>query len=500
MTKRKKSYIFHPAIALLVGLITAQIIATIHVYVSNLNLYNTLSIIQNAGYLAIPNQIIAPDLKEISGAMCAGLFFTLSFGAGLSLLSIAAAWLWDRLFYRNKHLLALLILIWTGLLLFVNIRGFNLFATLYCLIIPVIVFGSTVRLLSPLDRHQNSMRVLVHLIPIIVLAILWFTQYDRYLFLDLRDHLLFSNPIGKKVSDFYYSYTLHAAEAFKALNQKMLKTCRLNQLSQEHSAQALKRALMAHDYLPVNTDAPVDLDIIQKDGYLLLQHHGRGILKTTAKDMLSQTKQILNQFSVNTDRNANLQYFTFLSLLCGYPLTLYVLMHALFWFILRLFTENQKSATIASILCFIISLCILGAFSFSRSPKIDQRAIADALNSNHWQTRVAALRVIEENGIEIGRIKGYAKSKTSSQIPERYWLAKALAKSRNPETYDVVLELLNDPNVNVASMAYSALARRGDYRAVKEILKKIKISDRWYDQLYAYKALRVLGWKQDRSH
>jgi len=318
--------------------------------------------------------------------------------------------------------------------------------------------------------------------------------------LDLRDHLLFSNSIGKKVSDFYYSYTLHAAEAFKALNQKMLKTCRINQLSQEPNAQAIRRALTAHDYLPVDTDAPVDLDIIQKNEYLLLQYHGRGILKTTAKAMLSQTKQILNQFSLDTDRNANLRHFTFLSLLCGYPLTLYVLMHALFWFISRLFTENQKSATIASILCFTVSLCILGAFSFSRSPNIDGRAIADALNSNHWQTRVAALRVIEENGMEIGRIKGYAKSKTSSQIPERYWLAKALGKSRDPETYDVILALLNDSNVNVASMAYSALARRGDFRAIKEILKKIMVSDSWYDQLYAYKALKVLGWKQDRSH
>ena len=78
----------------------------------------------------------------------------------------------------------------------------------------------------------------------------------------------------------------------------MLKTCRLNRLSPQADAQALKKALTAHDYLPVETDTPVDLDITQKGGHLLLQHHECEIVKTTAKDMLSRTKEILNQFSI----------------------------------------------------------------------------------------------------------------------------------------------------------------------------------------------------------
>ena len=68
------------------------------------------------------------------------------------------------------------------------------------------------------------------------------------------------------------------------------------------------------------------------------------------------------------------------------------------------------------------------------------------------------------------------------------------------KTYDVVLELLNDSNVNVVSMAYLALAQRGDAQAIREILNKIKVSDNWYSQMYAYRALRALGWTQDRSH
>jgi len=54
---------------------------------------------------------------------------------------------------------------------------------------------------------------MVNLIPVVLLAALWTTQMDKYLFLDIRDHLLLSNSIGRKVNNFYYNYTLYPAEA-----------------------------------------------------------------------------------------------------------------------------------------------------------------------------------------------------------------------------------------------------------------------------------------------
>jgi hypothetical protein len=48
-------------------------------------------------------------------------------------------------------------------------------------------------------------------------------------------------------------------------------------------------------------------------------------------------------------------------------------------------------------------------------------------------------------------------------------------------------------------MAFHGLGRRGDSRGVSEILTRIKTSDHWYNQWYAYKALRGLGWKQRKS-
>ena len=83
----------YPARALLLGLLVAQVIAAIQVYLSNLDLYRNLSLIKAAGYLTIPNQGTMPGLQDFAPAFLGGLFFTLSVGAGLTLLSIGAAWI-----------------------------------------------------------------------------------------------------------------------------------------------------------------------------------------------------------------------------------------------------------------------------------------------------------------------------------------------------------------------------------------------------------------------
>ncbi len=44
-----------------------------------------------------------------------------------------------------------------------------------------------------------------------------------------------------------------------------------------------------------------------------------------------------------------------------------------------------------------------------------------------------------------------------------------------------------------------AIAQRRDRGAVREILKRLQTSQDWYFQLYAYRALRALGWNQTAS-
>jgi HEAT repeat protein len=82
---------------------------------------------------------------------------------------------------------------------------------------------------------------------------------------------------------------------------------------------------------------------------------------------------------------------------------------------------------------------------------------------------------------------------------ERYWLAWALATSPSPAASADVALLLDDPHINVRTQALEALAQRRDRGAGREILKRLQTSQDWYFQLYAYRALRTLGWNQTVS-
>ena len=137
----RRIYLF-PAI--LPGLIAAQAVATIQVYLSNSELLRTLETIEALGYLPVPNELVMPHLNGVAPAFWGGLFFTLSLGAGLSLLSRAAAWLWRRFPGQKRILPAVYSILWLVLLIGVNSRGLNLSASCYFFFIPVLVFARSV--------------------------------------------------------------------------------------------------------------------------------------------------------------------------------------------------------------------------------------------------------------------------------------------------------------------------------------------------------------------
>ncbi len=484
----------------MLGLLVAQVIAAIQVYLSNLDLYRNLSIIKAAGYLTIPNQRTMPSLQEFAPAFFGGLFFTLSVGAGLTLLSIGAAWLWNRVFSRNRYILIVFLLFWLGSLVELNHRGFSFGATCYFFVIPPVVFLATLRWIPPRPGNRGWVHGALHTIPVVVLALLWASQINKNFFVDFRDIFLLSNPVGIKVNDFYYDYTLYPAEVFKSLDQKLLKTCSLQNLKKGALLARVEMELLDRDYLAVETDDAVDLKVVQDGGMLAFNHEGRTILLTTFADFLSEPATALEEFSAKSDRHGFFRHFTFYSLVMGLPPTLYLLLHALIRLLCCFFLDVRISSLMASILCLIVGLSILIPFQHTRWTDMDFKDVPRALASKSWQERVAALRIIERKGLEVSSFPTYSRLLASPHIAERYWLVRGLGVSRRPETYRDLLAFLDDPHPNVVSMAFHGLGRRGDSRGVSEILTRIKTSDHWYNQWYAYKALRALGWKQRKSN
>jgi hypothetical protein len=489
----------YTAKALLLGLLVAQIIATVQVYLSNLDLYRSLSAIQAAGYLTIPNQRIMPSLQDFGPAFLGGLFFTFSLGVGLSLLSLAAAWVWHRLFSRNRSVLIFLLLFWLGSAVVLNIRGFSFGVTSYFLAIPPVVFLAVLRWIPQPPIQRMWVRGMVHTIPVAVLALLWTSQLDSHFFVDFRDVLLLSNPVGTRINDFYYDYTLFPAEVFKSLDQKLLKTCSLQNLEKGSLLVRVERELLNYDYLNVGTNDAVDLQVVQDGNMLDFKNGERTILQTTPSDFLSHPGTVLREFSAKSDKQSIFRLLTFRSLVIGLPLTLYLLLHTLIRFLCCFFLDVRTSSIIASVLCLTVGLSILIPFLYMRGADIELKDIPQALASESWQERFAALRVIDQKGLEVSSFQPYQRLLASPHIAVRYWLVRGLAVSRRPQTYKDLLAFLDDPHPNVVSMAFYGLGQRGDRRAVREILTRIKTSDHWYNQWYSYKALRALGWKQKKS-
>jgi hypothetical protein len=183
-------------VILILNLFCRTGIATLQVYFSNADLERTLLVLKEAGYLIVPNRQILPRLVTLKSAFWGGLFFTLSIGVLLTFLSWSAAWIWNRLFRRNRLFLFFCLLAWLTSLVLINGEGFCLLITLYFLFIPVAVFTAAAKLPAQ-GKSTPAYKELLLLVPLLLLGLLWATQADSRFFLNLRDKLLLSNSVAE---------------------------------------------------------------------------------------------------------------------------------------------------------------------------------------------------------------------------------------------------------------------------------------------------------------
>ncbi len=490
---------FYFATLMFLGILTAQILATIQVYLSNIDLYYSYEAIKSAGYLLVPNQKIIQSLPSLGPAFLGGMFFTLTVGAWLSFVTSAAVWIRKRFFPGNRFVAVLVCLLWGLCLVAANKDGFCPMVTSYFLAIPLTVIVAMLRWMPP-KSDIGWRSLIIYVLPFVLMACLWTSRLDNYLFLDIRDRLLLSNPIGKKITDFYYNYNLYPAAVFKPLNQKILKTYNFEGISGVSFSGSIERELLKYDYLLVDGIRKPDLMISGKADSLVFKNRNKLILHTTFKEFISDPTHILNQFSVRSDQYRFFRWFTFFSLLFGLPILLYVWVHALFCFITNFFLDMRKSVAASSILCVLIGTALFFPLIRFNGEKIDSGNLPHSLESTQWHTRVEALKFIEKKKIEIREFAAYQSIRSSSRAAEVYWFVKTLGSSRHHETYKDLLTFLDFPDPNVVRMAFYALGQRGKREAVSIILKRIETSDSWYNQWYAYRALKALGWKQTKSN
>jgi len=487
--------LFYPAFVIIIGLLTAQIVFSILVYRSNTSLHQNLTVIQNFGYLTVPNEQIIPSLMQIGPAFFGGIFFSLTAGTGFTLLAFLLTTTFCFFQKTKKQVVTISLIFYIFLGVCLNLNGSNIPITVCFLVISAVVILLTLGISCDHGSKNIFLYFVSHAVFISLIIAMWIPKISPDIFIEMRDNLLLVNPLGKKINTFYYQYTLYPAETFKSLDQKLIKSCRLN-TTDDKLNQQIKEKLLSQDYLTINTTEPVNLEIDTHGDQMTFFSKGIRIFKCRIDDFLNHPKDILKTVSDHSDNFKFFRKFTFFSLIIAAPLMIYVLAHTFFMGLLFCIKSDGAKSLTASLMVLCLSILFVLPLYKEKSHVISEHEIKKYLKSDDWRKRMSALKYISDKNISFDHFSGTKLMIDSPWIPERYWLAKSMSNSRTKASYNILRKLLNDPHPNVVCMAMYSLGKRDKSVAVPEILQRIKSSDHWYVQWYAYNALKRLGWNQ----
>lgn len=491
-----------PAAIFAIGLCAGQAVFTLLVYQSNTALLNRLEAIAGAGYLVVPNARIMASLDAFLPAFCGGLFFTLTAGAGLVLGSFILIYLWRFVFAGRPEVFLIMMILWEAGIYKAAQTGAPILLIALFTGLPLLILALMVKWTKASERAAGWRLVLPHLLAILVIAGIWLPNLNAEVFINIRDKILLSNPVGQKINSFYYRYTLYPAEAFKSFSQKQINPAHI-QINDPGLFAEIETALRREDYLRIPPDFPADLAIRKADETLLFAHKAQNILEVSVARFLRSPKETLKNFSQKTDQMEFLRQFTFFSLIIVSPLLLYFFVYALvfglsFW--IRRPLRRQAFAAFACV--FFAAAGAFALYPVQALPRPDPSpaGLASKLKSDSRKQRIQALKLIDDKDISISDYEpALIRLAESPAVAERYWAVKALDNSDSKETYQILLKRLHDPHPNVVCMALYSLGQRNAERAISEIKHVLRKSEHWYVQWYAYNALKELGWVQPES-
>ena len=429
-----------------------------------------------------------------------GFFFTFTVGVGISLISLACVWTWKYLCRLNKIFLFVFLGLWAASITALNWYGFVLMPTLHAILVPAVVV-TLFLVLNPNDlKRRPRLTLLLHFIAISLLALLWSTQMNTALYINIRDNLLLSNAPGIHLNDFYYQYTLYPAEVFRSLNQKLIKTYHLSETKESRDHRRLRRKLGSYNYFLISEKGKADVEIAVEKERIRLVGSRQAVIETDLENFFQNTRQILQDLSKSNDAYIHFRTATSISLLVGFPLALYWLFTGLLSLGFSLFLGRQSSTIAGITACCLLGVLLLLLMPQEDKGEITMDSLSGMLRSDDWKDTVAALKKIDADKIDLHQFNHTQELLQHPSIPVRYWLARSLAVGRHPEDKAYLISLMQDPHPNVVCQALYSIGKRKFGNTMAKLLTTIETSDHWYVQLYTYNALRKLGWKQSTSN
>jgi hypothetical protein len=479
-------------------------------------LYRHLQAVAAAGYLAVPSEAIEPGLQSVRAALGGGLFFTLTIGALTTLLTIGWLQLWADGFGRPIRGMGIIAGICTIALGVIIVRTGDSLAAAYVFFVPAavcLVFRwrnmATAPRRQPIDnqveaenvgkRRAYFLNAFWFLAPLIILVWVARPFYSPRIFFDVRDRLLLSHPAGRMVNDFYYRYTLYPAELFKSLAQKQIRTFHWVGTDEDVQDKEIVNMLASRDYLPIAANADPDVVIQFVDSDTLLFGEGTDAVRVKVSDFLNRPGKGLRQVSDTADIHWLLRRLTYISLVIGFPLLIYLIAYGWVQWGARSIFSLRVSRVVASVICLLMGMTALWSITNGRPESITETMLPAWVNAKDGRHRVAALKWMEEKQMDPSQFKAYPTFLESPRIVERYWVARALAHGHRGKIDLDLVQMLEDPSPNVVCMALQSLGQRRERAVIPRILDLMKKSKLWYVQLHAYHALKGLGWQQSVS-
>ena len=188
------------------GLLVSQCISTLHIYLSNKQIFEFIHT------SPLINQQAIHALLLPSHAFFGGLFFTLTVGLFMCFFCLWLCYLRHRYQWSKKMSVAIVI-VWLFCLVFFTSAQIFSFMGAYIFFIPAVIV---------LTFRYEKIALLVRY-PLFASVFTLMLAVQNYSFIDVRDYLLLSNPIGSQMNDFYYKYTFYPAEIIKPANKKLFK-------------------------------------------------------------------------------------------------------------------------------------------------------------------------------------------------------------------------------------------------------------------------------------
>lgn len=477
----------------LVSLCSSQAIGTAHVFLSNRALYRTMTDLHGRGFATVPNERVLSSLLDPVIAFCGGLFFTFTIGAGLVAASLFLTWSIRLLLPSGRFppFAALFLLLVPGLF-WINQNGFNPAGSAHWIIPPLLAAVLALKFLPMTAGRRFPWGIAAPAACFILSVPFLLPAAGTDGFLAFRDRLLLSNAPGRVINDLYYRYTLHAAEAVKSFDQKLIRTFRLEGFPEGKRTSRLGTLLEREDVLPTSLPRS-DLVIREKGEALSFGIPGKTVFLEDFQTFVNSPREMLAQFSSRTDRWAFIRKAAFLSLVLLYPALLFFLLFALVFRILPVAGLRLRCLT-ASGMTLALFLGGVHLAAPGQSAPDGRVVLLAMLRSGVPAEQSRALRMLSATGNDVASFPGFEALGESPSPAVRYWFARSLSGSRSKEAGSLLFRLLEDGQMNVVTMAVESLGIRGDPAAVPAIRDRLETSPHWYVQLYAYKALRRLGW------